>query len=67
MFTAVSEVRLLAPVHIATLATELQAAFLTFIDDSRQCAPFPDGEVPHAAMQEQLYEQMRQDLGVGAG
>jgi hypothetical protein len=66
MVTAVSEVRLLAPVDVANLATELQAAFLRFIEESRQGAPFPGGEVPHAAMQEQLYEQMRQDLGVAA-
>lgn len=64
MYNSVSEVRLVAPVEIGNLAADIQADFLTFIEETRAGAPHPSGPPALADMQEQLYNLMRADLGV---
>jgi hypothetical protein len=68
MYDAVSELRLIAPTDVANLATEIQVAFLNFIDDTYRGASQLDPTAPPALadMQERLYIQMRADLGVPA-
>jgi hypothetical protein len=66
MWYAVSELKLIAPPKIASLADDISAWYLWFIDRSRAGDPMPDLEVTGevASMETVLYNLMREDLGI---